>query len=48
MDSQMAQTLIVALIVAGATLFMGMKVMRTINASRAKKRGDGCGGDCCS
>ena len=42
------QTLIVALIVAAAAIFMGARVMRSVNAARAKKKGGGCGGDCCS
>lgn len=49
MDPQTAQTLIAVLIVAAAALFMGSKVVRAVNASRAKRKGDGCGGgDCCS
>jgi hypothetical protein len=48
MDAQTAQTVIVALIVAAAALFMGVRVMRAVNASRAKKKGGGCGGGCCS
>ena len=43
-----AQTLIVALIVAAAALFMGARVVRSVHAARAKKKGGGCGGDCCS
>lgn len=48
MDPQSLQTLIVALIVVAAAVFMGTRVMRSVNAARAKKKGDGCGGSCCS
>ena len=48
MDPQTTQTLIAVLIVAAAALFMGARVVRAINASRAKRKGEGCGGDCCS
>jgi hypothetical protein len=48
MDSQTTQTLIAVLIVAAAALFMGAKVVRAIKAARAKRKGEGCGGDCCS
>jgi hypothetical protein len=48
MDSQTLQTIIVALVVAAAALFMGVRVLRSVNAARAKKKGGGCGGDCCS
>lgn len=46
MDPQILQTLIVALIVAIAAFFMGARVVRAVSAARRKK--DGCGGDCCS
>lgn len=48
MDPQTAQTLLAGLIVAAAALFMGARVRRAINAARAKRKGGGCGGDCCS
>lgn len=47
MNGQLAQSLIVILIVGSAAMFMGMRVLRTINASRARKKDGGCGGDCC-
>ncbi|HEX6926160.1 MAG TPA: hypothetical protein VF167_12135 [Longimicrobiaceae bacterium] len=47
MDPQTVQSLIVALIVAGAALFMGLRVYRTISTSRARKKAGGCGGGCC-
>jgi hypothetical protein len=47
-DAQTAQSLIVALIVGAAALFMGVRVVRAIQASRARRKGGGCGGDCCS
>ena len=39
------QSLIVALIIGAAALFVGTKWYRTF-ASARKKKGDGCGGDC--
>lgn len=41
------ETLLVASIVAGAVLFMGAKVARTVAAARARRRDGACGGDCC-
>jgi hypothetical protein len=46
MDPQTLQTLVVAIVVATAAVFMGARVLRAVNAARRKK--DGCGGDCCS
>ena len=43
MDSQTLQTLVVALIVGVAALFVGRKWYRTFAAARKKP---GCGGDC--
>jgi hypothetical protein len=41
------QTLIVALIVLGAALFIGNKFRRTLLAARATTgKGKNCGGDC--
>lgn len=49
MDSAMMQTLIAVLIVAAAAMFMGARVLKAVNAARARKKGAGCGGgDCCS
>jgi hypothetical protein len=45
MDSQSLQTLLVALVVAVAALFIGTRWYRTF-ASARKKSGPGCGGDC--
>lgn len=41
------ETLLVAAIVAGALLFMGTKVARTIATARARRKDGACGGDCC-
>ena len=46
MDSTL-QSLIVALIIGAAALFVGTKWYRAFAGAR-KKKGDGCGGDCCS
>ena len=43
MDSTL-QSLIVALIIGAAALFIGTKWYRTFASARKKK--DGCGGDC--
>lgn len=48
MDPQTVQTLIVALIVAVAAVFMGARVLRSIHAARARKKDGACGGGCCS
>ena len=48
MDPQTIQTLLVALIVAAAAVFMGVRVLRSVNAARARKKDGGCGGGCCS
>ena len=41
------ETMLVVAIVAGAVLFMGARVARTIATARARRRDGGCGGDCC-
>ena len=46
MDPQTLQTLLVALVVAAAAVFIGARVLRSVHAARARKKG-GCGGDCC-
>ena len=45
MDSQSLQSIVVALLVAAAVLFVGTRWYRTFAAARKAK--DGCGGDCC-
>jgi hypothetical protein len=45
MDSQTLQTLLVAVVIAVAALFLGTRWYRTFASSR-KKSGPGCGGDC--
>ncbi|MBW3630001.1 MAG: FeoB-associated Cys-rich membrane protein [Gemmatimonadetes bacterium] len=45
MDSQTLQTIIVALIIGAAALFVGRKFYRTFAAAR-KPKGSGCGSDC--
>lgn len=47
MNAQLLQTVVVALIVAGAAFFMGMRVLRSVQAARAKKKAGCGGGDCC-
>lgn len=42
------QSVIVALILAAAALYVGRRVYRSYAAVRRKSGGDGgCGGDCC-
>ena len=43
MDAQTLQTILVALIIGAAALFVGSKWYRTFASARKKK---GCGGDC--
>lgn len=45
MASPAVQSIIVALLVGAALLFVGARLYRTFAAARRQK--DGCGGDCC-
>lgn len=46
MDAELIQTGIAGLVVAGAALYAGTRVRRTIAAARAPKDAPGCGGGC--
>ena len=45
MDGSTAQTLVVAIVVTAAALFVGARWLRTL-ASMRRKNDDGCGGGC--
>jgi ABC-type spermidine/putrescine transport system permease subunit II len=45
MDAAAAQSLVVAVIVAAAALFVGVRLARTLAAARRRPK-EGCGGGC--
>ena len=46
MDAQLAQTLLVAVIFAGAALYLGRRALATLGVGRRNGAEDGCGGGC--